>query len=231
MGFEPTKSPWHLLMQQPALARLPILLEGDSKGAELALLEASHNPSVCAVVSLAPSSEVFEGFSSPNGAQRASWSLGDKPVPYANNPVPASVKAAIREERKHGRPVSYRDQYLAIATPPHAESTIPVQRIHGPILLIAGLDDQLWPSDVFTMRIIEARRADATPYADKGLVYAKAGHQIDVPFMPTTGLSSIIEPNFSLALGGTPEGYAQADADMWPTAVHFMQAACSLRAH
>jgi dienelactone hydrolase len=217
------------IRQQPGLVGLPVLLEGDSKGAELALLEASRNPSVCAVVALAPSSEVFEGFSTAHGEQRASWSLGGRPVPYANNPVPAAVKAVIRGERKDGRPVSYRDQYLAIATPQQVETTIAVQRIHGPILLIAGSDDRLWPSDVFAKRILDERRVDSTPYPDKALVYAKAGHQIDVPFMPTTGLSTVVEPSFALALGGTPEGYARADADMWPTAIHFMQDACLAR--
>jgi dienelactone hydrolase len=215
------------LRQQPPTAGLPLLLEGDSKGAELALLEASRNPSVCAVLAFAPASEVFEGFSTSKGEQRAAWSLDGNPVPYANNPVPASVKLAIRTQRKNGRPVSFRDQYLAIATPLHSDSTIPVQRIRGPILLIAGLDDRLWPSDIFAKRILDARHSAALPFQDEALAYPDAGHQIDVPFMPTTGLSNIVEPNFMLALGGTPEGYARADAGMWPAAVHFMQDACS----
>jgi dienelactone hydrolase len=211
---------------QSALATLPILLEGDSKGSELALLAASRNSAIGGVVAFAPASEIFEGFSTKQGAQRASWTLDAAPLPFSNNPVPASVKAAIQAERAAKRPVSFRDQYLAIATPPALGSTIHVEHIRGPLLLIAGADDQLWPSDIFATRILGMRRSHQVTYADEALIYPNAGHQIDVPFMQTTGLAAFHEGSFTLALGGTARGYARADAAMWSEVIAFLNRAC-----
>jgi dienelactone hydrolase len=211
---------------QSALATLPVLLEGDSKGSELALLVAARNPAIRGVVAFAPASEIFEGFSTRQGAQRASWTLDGAPLPFSNSAVPASVKATIKAERAGKRPVSFRDQYLAKATPPALGSTIHVEHIRGPLLLIAGADDQLWPSDIFATRILGIRRSHQVTYADEALIYPDAGHQIDVPFMPTTGLSAFDEGSFTLALGGTPRGYAHADAAMWSEVIAFLNRAC-----
>ena len=216
--------------KQPELRNLPIVLEGDSKGSELALLVAAHNPSVKGVVAFAPSSSVFEGFSTKQGAQRASWTLSGAPMPFANNPVPPSVKVQIQAERRAKRPVSFRDQYLALATPADVESTIPVSQIAGPVLLVAGEDDQLWPSDIFADRIIAMRKANGARYPDEILLYPHAGHQIDVPYLPTTDLAVFDERSFLLALGGTPSGYARADEDMWPKVIGFMRSLCPVKA-
>ena len=211
------------LQSQPTLATLPVVLEGDSKGAELALLIAAHNPAVKGVVAFAPSSQMFEGLSTHDGKQRASWTWRGDPLPFANNPVPPSVKAAIRAQRAAHEPISYRNQYVALASPPEDATTIPVESIRGPVLLLAGADDQLWPSDIFAQRIMARRRSHGTLFNDELLLYSRAGHQIDVPYTPTTGLSVFNEGNFLLALGGTPSGYATADADMWPRVLAFLQ--------
>jgi dienelactone hydrolase len=207
---------------RPELRGLPVALEGDSKGSELALLVAAGNDSVCGVVAFAPSSSVFEGFSTKQGAQRASWTRSGAPITFANSPVPAAVKAEIRAERNEKRPISYRAQYLALATPPEQDSTIPVGNIDGPILLVAGADDRLWPSDVFARRIVAERQANGID-SDQLLLYRAAGHQIDVPYMPTAGLATFDEGAYSIALGGTAAGYARADAAMWPRVIAFLQ--------
>jgi dienelactone hydrolase len=217
------------LDERPDLRGLPIVLEGDSKGAEFALLAAARNPAVCAVVAVSPSSQVFEGFSTEAGVQRSSWTVQGVPVPFANNPVPAAIKAQIKAARAMHVPISYRNQYLAIATPPQDESTIPVWNVRGPLFLVAGADDQLWPSDVFVNRIIDERKSHRVSYHDVALIFPKAGHQIDVPYMPTSGVANVIEPGFSLALGGTPSGYAKADATMWLQMLSFMRRACAVK--
>lgn len=206
----------------PETCNLPLVLEGDSKGAELALLVAARDPLVKGVVAFAPSSSVFEGFSTKQGVQRASWTVSGAPVPFANNPVPPDVKAKFRVDRAARRPVSFRDQYEALATPPSPESTIAVEKISGPLLLVAGADDQLWPSVVFARRIIAARRANGVKFTDELLVFPQAGHEIDVPYMPTTDLAVFDEGGFRLALGGTAAGYARADSKMWPKLLAFL---------
>jgi dienelactone hydrolase len=210
-------------------SNLPIVLEGDSKGAELALLIAARNASIKGVVAFAPSSSVFEGFSTKQGERRSSWSISGAPVPFAENPVPPQVKVQIRAERAAKRPVSFREQYMALATPPSSDSTIAVERIAGPLLLVAGADDQLWPSAVFAGRIIAARKANHINFSDQLLIFPNAGHSIDVPYMPTNGVAVIDEGSFLLALGGTAEGYAHADATMWPKVIAFLDQLCQER--
>ncbi|HZY96420.1 MAG TPA: acyl-CoA thioesterase/bile acid-CoA:amino acid N-acyltransferase family protein [Candidatus Cybelea sp.] len=208
--------------ERPETHDLPLFLEGDSKGAELALLVAARDPLVRGVVAFAPSGSVFEGFSTKQGVQRASWTISGAPVPFANNPVPPDVKAKIRADRVAKRPVSFREQYQALATPASPESTIAVEKIAGPLLLVAGADDQLWPSDVFARRIIAARKANGVKFRDQLLVFPGAGHEIDAPYMPTSDLAVFDEGNFRLALGGTAAGYARADARMWPKVLAFL---------
>lgn len=208
--------------ERPETRNLPIILEGDSKGAELALLVAAREPLVRGVVAFAPSSSVFEGFSTKQGVQRASWTISGTPLAYADNPIPPQVKAEIKADRAAKRAVSFRAQYMALATPPKPESTIAVQKIAGPLLLVAGADDQLWPSDVFAERIIATRKANALKFRDELLIFPQAGHEIDVPYMPTGDLAVFNEGSFRLALGGTASGYARADASMWPKALAFL---------
>jgi acetyl esterase/lipase len=175
---------------QPDLRSPPIVVEGDSKGAELALVAASHNRDLCAVVAFAPSSQVFEGFSTSKGARRASWTIDGTPLPYADNPMPSPVKMQIRAARLAHAPVSFRGQYLALATPPKENSTIPVWEIAGPLLLIAGRDDQLWPSDIFARRILDERAAHQSSFRDSALIFNHAGHQIDVPYIHRWSIDS-----------------------------------------
>lgn len=208
--------------ERPETRNLPLILEGDSKGAELALLVAARDPLVRGVVAFAPSDCVFEGFSTTQGVQRASWTISGTPVPFADNPIPPEVRSKIRADRAAKRPVSFREQYLALATPAVPKSTIAVEKISGPLLLIAGADDQLWPSDVFARRIIEARKANGVKFADELLVFPAAGHEIDVPYMPTSDLAVFDEGSFRLAVGGSASGYARADASMWPKVLAFL---------
>ena len=210
------------------ISNLPIILEGDSKGAELALLIAARDASIKGVVAFAPSSSVFEGFSTKQGVRRSSWSIYGVPAPFADNPVPPRVKAQIRAERAAKRPVSFREQYMALATPPSSDSNIAVEKIAGPLLLVAGADDQLWPSAIFASRIVAARKANHVNFSDELLIFPNAGHAIDVPYMPTNGLAVIDEGSFLLALGGTAEGYAHADAMMWPKVIAFLERLCQI---
>lgn len=208
--------------ERPQTRNLPLVIEGDSKGAELALLIAARDPFVKGVIALAPSSSTFEGFSTRQGVRRASWAVSGVPLSYADNPIPAAVKAQIKADRAAQRAVSFRAQYMALATPPKPESTIAVEKISGPLLLVAGADDQLWPSDVFAHRILAARRASGVKFTDELLVFPEAGHEIDVPYMPTSDLAVVDEGSFRLALGGTPAGYARADESMWVKVLEFL---------
>lgn len=212
------------LAQQPNTDGSRIGIYGGSKGAELALLAAATFPQLTAVVATKPSSVVFSGlFYGQTEPAPSSWSYQGVPFPYVNGVVPAVVKETIARDLSANRPASYAPEYLAQlknATNGDA-ATIPVERIKGPVLLVSGDDDQLWPSSYMAAAIMARLHASHHPFADGWLHYQEAGHGIGVaydPYMESTG-------NRYLRLGGTPLGNARASADSWPRILQFLHRA------
>src|SRR5262249_33579540 len=96
-------------------------------------------------------------------------------------------------------------------------ATIPVERTRGPILLVSGTDDQMWPSS--TLADIAMRRLEAHDFAFpfRHLRYAGAGHMILVPYGPltvrATGLPVEGPSGCLCSQGGTPSADAEAGVD------------------
>jgi dienelactone hydrolase len=193
------------LRRQPAVDAQRIAIIGGSKGAELALLTASRNPAVGAVIAIAPSSVTFQSITGGR-ANTSSWSAGGKDVPYA----PYMPSEKFLQTRQLG------DLYEAslAAAPPAAE--IPVEKIRGPILLLAGKDDTLWPSAAMAERIAERARRHGFRHPVKMSLFQDAGHHIGrQPMNPTTD---------SVRLGGTAQGIAAAQVAAWDQIVEFLRA-------
>jgi dienelactone hydrolase len=76
---------------------------------------------------------------------------------------------------------------------------IPVERIDGPVLLVSGTDDRLWPSsdatDAITTRLHQARHR----FPVGNLTYQGAGHLIDAPYWPTNLVEAPDDGLFSAA--------------------------------
>jgi dienelactone hydrolase len=123
-------------------------------------------------------------------------------------------------------PLSAAPLYLAnLADAAAVEACgIPVERIGGPVLLISGEDDALWPSALMGEMALERLRRAAHPYPDAHLRYPGAGHLIGYPYLPTT-VSVRRHPALgrALAYGGTPVGAAGATADAWPRVLAFLR--------
>lgn len=132
-----------------------VVLLGLSYGAEAALLAASHGAAVDAVVAFAPTHVAWEGFrTSDDASARPKWTLADEPVPFV--PVDQSWTADTDPPAFVGW---YRHN-LDVASPEVVEAaTIPVERITGDVVLVAGGDDQMWPSAESAL-LVEKRRAE-----------------------------------------------------------------------
>ena len=106
----------------------------------------------------------------------------------------------------HGRPLP-------------ATSSIPVERIDGPVMLVAGGDDRLWPSrysaDTIATRLHDAHHR----FPVRNLVYEGAGHLIVAPFWPTNLVESADD---ELLFGGSAAANARANADSWPRMLAFI---------
>ena len=173
-----------------------VAILGTSLGAEAALIVASATP-VDAVIAIAPSSVVWPW--TIDGHTSSHWAYRGEPLPW----VPLATDwVAITD------PPEFRSLY-ELSHAQHADSiaaaTIPVERITGDVLLVAGGDDRVWPSTSFAADII-ARRGDL---ATTLVTAPDAGHRIIFPGEPAgTG-------GMNMARGGTPEADAVLGARAW----------------
>ncbi|WP_193663807.1 acyl-CoA thioester hydrolase/BAAT C-terminal domain-containing protein [Nocardioides kribbensis] len=147
---------------------------GTSYGAEAALLLACHDERIDAVVALAPTDVVWEGArESDDDPPRTKWTLRGEPVPFVPldrtwtpPPDPAFVEVYERS-RARAAPEAV------------AAATLPVERIGGDVVLVAGGDDRVWDSEGQARRIA-ARRA-AAGLATTVVVDPAAGHPVVLP--------------------------------------------------
>lgn len=201
---------------------------GASRGGELALLLGATFPDINAVSAWMPSGVVFWalGLAEPGDTRpQAAWTFRGKPLPYLQESNPAAEHAPVPQP---GQPMAYAPVYLGHLRDAHAveRATIPVENIRGPVLLVSGTDDQMWPSSVLAdiaMRRLETHRF-AFPY--RHLKYESAGHLILIPYGPrTTRALGLRVEGFSGHLysqGGTPRADAEAGADAWRSLLDFL---------
>ena len=183
---------------QPSVDANQIGVVGTSRGAELALVLGTIDPRLRVVVANMPSHVVVRGCCDPRTWMYA-WTVGGRPI--ATMPPP-------------GR----RDPLDA------QRAEIQVERINGPILLVSGKDDGVWPSSDSAAKIVARLQQHHFPFAYESLVYDHAGHGITRPYTPTTSLNGRRNPTSGRVVnrGGTPSGTAKAREDSWQKIVAFV---------
>src|SRR5258708_2329887 len=101
---------------------------------------------------------------------------------------------------------------------------IEVEKIRGPILMMSGSDDQMWPSLV--LADLAAQRLLRNNFTHKfdHVTYAGAGHFIRFPYSPT--ITEIFHPvvKTMMPLGGDIVSNAAADRDSWARVLGFLAA-------
>lgn len=216
-----------LLSGHPGVSGDGIGVIGASKGGEPALLVGAHDPRVNAVVSVAGSSYVFHAPSGPTGAGAASgsWSLDGADLPYLGPTQAMSFQGtAPGFLGRPWRPDRSVETAVERATPEEREAAaIPTERIDGPVLIISGARDALWPH--WPADEGEERR-DAAGRPTERVVRPEAGHLImGVPNLPSTySTAAPLIPDIALMdLGGDPAANAEAVADTFTRSVAFFE--------
>lgn len=184
---------------------------GGSRGSEAVLLLGSRNKDVHAVMAFAPSGVMWAGLGDDYVHPKAAWTLAGKPLPFAN-----PDGTAFKGPAEPMRPMF--EGTLAKKAPP--ASLIEVEKINGPVLLLSGEADELWPSTPMANSVIERLKEKKFKFAYNHYSYPGAGHLI---FM---GDPSHLPANFNpgvggLRLGGTPDAYRKAWTDDWPKTLKF----------
>jgi dienelactone hydrolase len=208
---------------QPKVRTGGLGLLGGSKGGEAALLVASRNRNFRVVVAMTPAAHVWEGhtmkFFSPDYTPVSSWSLNARPLPY----IPFKVTAAEKELERNGELASFvrffHDGLIQADTATVEQAAIPVERIHGPILLIAGTDDQIWPSEEFCAIIVARLKKAGFPYEVKHISIEKGGHSSTLPALITANRGMLIDGDPS---GGSPKADARGGYRSWAETLAFL---------
>ncbi|HXN23472.1 MAG TPA: acyl-CoA thioester hydrolase/BAAT C-terminal domain-containing protein [Candidatus Dormibacteraeota bacterium] len=148
------------------------------------------------------------------------WTSGGKPLPYVPNSIPVAFAVRHAWDTLVGKPVKQTQLFIQDLKDfgDTARIEIPVERIRGPVLLLSGKDDQIWPSSFMATRIVERLRRNQHPYRDEYLSYDGVGHWIPNGCLPTNGSRQ----GMKLAIGGTPEATTLAQADSWPKILRFL---------
>jgi dienelactone hydrolase len=217
---------------QPWFSARLLAVWGPSRGGELALLLGSTFPEIGAVMAWTPSGVTFWalGLAEPGDARpRAAWTFRGKPLPYLQENNTASDPEPTVEP---GRPVAFAPFYRSQLRDPLAvkHATIPVENIRGPVQLVSGMDDQMWPSSDLADIAFRRLEAHHHPFPFRHLKYPGAGHMILVPYWPLAqgrvqtlqveGLRDIL-----LMQGGTVKADAEAGIDAWRDSLAFLAAA------
>lgn len=177
---------------------------GFSRGSEAALLLGVHFPGlVSEVIAGSPSSVTNVAFSSSSALppDAPAWTFGGRALPVASPPG---------DPRSAGNPAA----------------VIPVARIRGPVLLLAGAGDQLWPSPGYARAIMTTLAAHHDPYLHQLEEFAGAGHVAGpvagfaMPY--DAGPARIAEGRDILNVGGTPVVNAAAETGAWRDALAFL---------
>ena len=199
------------LKARPDVDRRAIGAIGWSRGSEAVLLLGARNHDVRAVVAVSPSGVVWRGLDSANPAEgQSAWTAVGRPLAYL---TPSA------EDYRPNAPMRPIFSKVLSQADSHPEVAIPVERINGPVLLISGRDDNLWPSTDMADRVIARLKKAKFRHDATHLAYDGAGHAVFVgaPDGPMAGALRTPNP----MLGGSPEANAKAWTDDWPKVVAF----------
>lgn len=199
------------LVRQPGVDGTRIGVVGGSKGAEAALLLASRDRRVRAVVASTPTDFAWQSVDWNGWSDTPSWTEAGAPVAYLRY-APFDMAAGLR---------AMYDRSVADAPAALREAArIPVERSDAAFLLLAGDDDALWGAGEASDRIAARLAAAAHPREVQVLRYTDAGH---VVFIGRAIEADDPVLGRILPTGGTREGVLAAVNDGWPKALAFLE--------
>lgn len=214
----------HWLQDRPFVDPEKIAVMGSSRGGELALLLGATYPEIHAVVGVVPSSVVWSAIGSDRETYgHAAWTLAGEPVAFmgSGRDEPVEDRPAAMDAEPFALTPGFR---AALEDRQEVERTaIPVERINGPVLLLSGAEDAMWPSSEMGEMVVTRLREHGHPHAVRHLRAEGTGHWIQHPFLPTTvNHSQHPLDGVDYAYGGEPAAQARGQAAAWDGLLRFL---------
>ncbi len=198
------------LQHQPIVDPSRIGIMGASRGGEAALLTASHYPEIKAVVAGAPSSVVWPGIA--GNFTPPAFTLTGHPLPFL---TPRTESGFTSVYDLFAKGLAALDQ--------HPDAIIPVENINGPVMLVCGEQDRLWPSCPMAHQVETRLKAAHFKFDVQLLACPDAGHRAFGPQL--FDAASVANAGRPDPLGGSVAGNAAARRESWPRALAFLDAA------
>jgi len=217
------------LAAQPEIDSGRVGVLGVSRGAELAMLSASRYSNIRAVVAYAPSSVAWDsgGREKTSGEQIPAWLWRGDPVPSVPLPLRSFMWRSAVPVVAMRRPVMFRNLFRAGLRNETAvaRAAIPAEQINGPLMLISGGDDHVWPAQEMADAIVARLKERGFQHAVEHLHYPSAGHLLRYPHLPTTARDSRHEHlrGARFSFGGSARADAEAQADSWRRTIDFLR--------
>ena len=98
------------------------------------------------------------------------------------------------------------------------KALIPVEKINGPVLLISGKDDHVWPSSQMAEMIMRRLQKYHHPYPDKNISYPGTGNITELFYLP----SAPVTLNQKIDLGGNQLSNYRAGTASWGQVLNFL---------
>jgi len=199
------------LDRRPEMRKGKVVVIGGSRGGELALQLGATFPSVAGVIAETPSSHRWAAVST---AKKAAWTFEGQPlafVPDGSSSFPPLVEGPDGVSAYALR-TTFEKSMQSAAAEALAAARVPVESTKGPILMLAGADDQMWPACDFTARALARLQetGHAAQYGDESVCFPETGHAVGSIGLPTTGSMWANIDGDVYALGGTARGNARA---------------------
>jgi dienelactone hydrolase len=187
------------MMNRPEIQADRLAVAGTSRGGELALQLGSMYPQIKAVVAYVPANVRHASYGDNTRVPYA-WTWQGQPLAFVTvRPEPsaaAKLQAAIR-----------------------------VENTHGPVLIISGDDDGVWPSSEMADDLVARLKSAHFTYPVEHLRYPHAGHTAGRPEIVPAWHGEVTHPvsGREMNLGGSARGDAMSSLDAIPKVLEFLR--------
>lgn len=208
------------LLDRPDVRGERVGVVGFSRGGEASLLVGSYLDVAGPVVSYVPSCYVWPAPSWMDGVPEGcpTWTLDGEALPFL--PVdPYVTESDDVEDPLTTEPPNAGTLAVERSTAAEKErAAIPVEDIDGPVLLVSGGQDIVWPSADLASRAAARLDTHDHLHSFEHRSYPEAGHAIRVPYR----FDSSDDPAERHRFGGTTAANARAAADAWEGALEYL---------
>lgn len=216
------------LLKQPGVKQQPVGVVGFSRGGEVALLIGAEFNEIGAVVGYVPSGYIFPAptWMTDVDGDVPAWTKDEEPVPY----IPLDGVGENLNEANDD-PFETEDpdinlEAIANASPEAvSQATINVEDIDGPVLLISGGADDVWPSTKLADVAAQRLNNNDHSWQSNHLTFPDAGHAIGAPYRFEAEHNIYEKHRF----GGTLGANARASAEAWLEAIEFLRQGLRMR--